>query len=118
MGYNFQILAFTSGINDAAISSGQTVPHMQLYGNMFLAYTSYNSMNDTYRTMITDDIALAKQDYGLKSIVVSVGGETGSVKFSGKNLTNIALNIIHFCDYFTLDGIDFDLENTLDNSGQ
>ena len=112
-GYNLVVIAFASGLSDAApVATG--IPNIEFYGNLFLAYTSSNTFNATSLQKMKQDIQLAKEKYGLKKILVSVGGATGGLNLDGKNLDNMAENIRYFLDYYNLDGIDFDLEGKID----
>lgn len=112
-GYNVIVIAFASGLSDATPVTTGARPNIQFYGDMFLAYTSYNTFDQTSLQKMLDDIQLAKDKYGLKKILVSVGGETGGISLDNKNLDNMAENIRYFLNYYHLDGIDFDLEGAV-----
>lgn len=114
-GYDLQIIAFAQGLTDEAPQADKSeLPLMQFYGNLFLAYTKYNTMTKAYAQQISDDIALAKNQYGLKHVLISVGGESGNIVLEGKNLKNIAENLRDFLNFYHLDGVDFDIENKVD----
>ena len=106
-GYNVQVIAFATLSADAP---------MQLTGNMFLAYTGSMTFAQCSQAepYIMNDIAVAKQKYGLKYVLISVGGAANSFTFpSGMTTAQInamAQNVVNFLNQYGIDGIDFDVD--------
>jgi chitinase len=107
--------AAQKGYNVLIIAFGNLRPDkMEFYGDQFLAYTKYNTFTSDPDavTAMTGDIQLAKSKYGLKYILVSVGGAT--CQFTMGDPASMAKKVGAFLDKFYLDGIDFDLEQVVD----
>jgi chitinase len=112
-GYNVQVIAFATLSADAP---------MQLTGNMFLAYTGSMTFAQCSQaeSYIVNDIAVAKQKYGLKYVLISVGGAANSFTFpSGMTtaqINSMAQNVVNFLNQYGIDGIDFDVEMAVDGA--
>jgi len=107
-GYNTQVIAFAELNNEKPL---------QFYGDQFLAYTSWQTFSacPSAAATLKNDIANAKKNYGLKYVLVSVGGANSTLDLSGNpNPKIVAQNVINFLDQYDLDGIDFDVEQKLD----
>ena len=104
-GYNTLVLAFAELKGDAP---------MKFCGDQFLAYTSWDTFTSdpSAITNMVNDINKAKKEYGLKHVLVSVGGSTQS--FSMGDPKNMASDVVDFLNKYNLDGIDFDLEQHVD----
>lgn len=106
-GYNVVVIAFAMLQN--------TTP-MTWYGDQFLAYTSWQTFTTcpTAVNTVVQDIATAKQYYGLKYVLVSVGGATDTFDISqvstSSQIQTMAQNVVSFVNQYGLDGIDFDIE--------
>lgn len=106
-GYNVVVIAFAMLQN--------TTP-MTWYGDQFLAYTSWQTFGTcpTAINTVIQDIATAKQYYGLKYVLASVGGANSTFDISqvstSSQIQTMAQNIVNFINQYGLDGIDFDIE--------
>ena len=106
-GYNTLVLAFAELKGDTP---------MEFCGDQFLAYTTWETFTAKPSAVddMVNDIKLAKQKYGLKHVLVSVGGATDTFQMGNPKV--MADNVVDFLDKFNLDGIDFDLEHSVDPS--
>ena len=112
-GYNVVVIAFAMLQN--------TTP-MTWYGDQFLAYTSWQTFGTCPQAInyMTQDIANAKQYYGLKYAIASVGGANSTFDISQVSTTQqiqtMAQNIVSFLQQYSLDGIDFDIEQPMNGT--
>lgn len=112
-GYNVQVIAFATLSADAP---------MQLTGDLFLAYTGSRTFAQCSQaeSYIMNDIAVAKQKYGLKYVLISVGGSANSFTFPNgmttAQINSMAQNVVNFLNQYGIDGIDFDVEVAVDGA--
>eukprot|EP01066_Platyproteum_vivax_P012680 Platyproteum_vivax@DN575_c0_g1_i1.p1 len=102
-GYNILLPSFVVIKNNEPI---------QFTDNVFLAYTTWNNKADEPDQVaaIKADIQVAKEKYGLKHVLASVGGERNTFDPAGANPNNLATTTVEFLSKYGFDGIDFDLE--------
>ena len=73
--------------------------------------------NEPFMTYMTADIKESKEKYGLKYVVISVGGENNTFKPKNCPVDVTAQRIYEYVTEHELDGIDFDLEHVGDGFG-
>ncbi len=103
IGYNVVLPAFVIVNGTSPIS---------FVDNVFLAYSTWNHKADDPDVIaaIKKDITLAKEQYGLKYVIASVGGERNTFDPKGADVNTLAQKVVDFLHTYSFDGIDFDLE--------
>jgi chitinase len=108
--------AAQNGYNTIVLAFANLKPNtkMTFCDDQFLAYTDWDNFSNAPQaiTAMKNDIAMAKTKYGLKHVLVSVGGASQSFRMGDPE--TMAQNVVNFLNKYNFDGIDFDLEQQVD----